>query len=158
MPFNTQLLFLATLELLDVSRLTNDPILHSPYWPPVPSKIPSDCPKFDQKAKEYPQAHVMTYHLWCSSNSYVNDSIRLCLFQQTLIGAATKWYIELPRSTDHEFNSLAMAFLTHFQLSIRYETGTYLLTLLKQDTATHISDNIHEWRRRCRLIKFEIAD
>ena len=31
MPFNTQLPFLATLELPDVSRLTNDPILYSPY-------------------------------------------------------------------------------------------------------------------------------
>lgn len=30
-PFNTELPFLATLELLDVSRLTNDLILPSPY-------------------------------------------------------------------------------------------------------------------------------
>lgn len=51
-----------------------------------------------------------------------------------------------------------MAFLTHFQFSVRYETGTYLLTSLKQYTVTHISDHIHEWRRRSRLIKFEIAD
>ena len=51
-----------------------------------------------------------------------------------------------------------MAFLTHFQLSVRNEIGAYLITSLKQDTATHISDHIHEWRRRCHLIKFEIAD
>jgi len=51
-----------------------------------------------------------------------------------------------------------MAFLTHFQLPIRYETGTHLLTSLKQDTATHISDHIHEWRWRRRLIKFWILD
>ena len=44
MTFNTQLLFLATLELPDVSKLTNDPILHNPYWPPVPTTIPGDCP------------------------------------------------------------------------------------------------------------------
>ena len=28
--------------------------------------------------------HVMTYHLWCSSNSLNDDSIQLCLFQKHL--------------------------------------------------------------------------
>jgi len=96
MPFNTQLPLLDTLELSDVSHLTNNLILHSSYWPLVPSKIPSDFPKFDGKAKEDPQAHEMTYHLYCSSNLYVDDSIRLHLFQRTLTGAAVKWYIDLP--------------------------------------------------------------
>lgn len=141
-----------------MSRLMNDPILHSPYWPPIPSKIPSDCLKFNLKAKEDPKAHVMTYHLWCSSNSYVDASIHLHLFQRTLIGTTAKWYIDLPRSTYHDYNSLAMAFLTHFHLSIRYETCTYLLTSLKKNTATHISDHIHEWRHRRFMIKFEIVD
>lgn len=50
-----------------------------------------------------------------------------------------------------------MAFLTHFQLSVHYETGTYLLTSLKQDTTTHISNHIHEWKHRCHLIKFNIS-
>ena len=80
MPFNPQLPFLATLELSDVSKLTNDPILHNSYWPPVPTKVPSHCPKFEGKAGEDPQTHVMTYHLWCSSNSWVDDSIHLHLF------------------------------------------------------------------------------
>ena len=85
-------------------------------------------------------------------------SIRLCLSQQTLTSAPTKWYIELPRSNYRDFNSLAMAFLTHFQLPVHYETGTYLLTSLKQDTTTHISDHIDEWRHRNHLIKFNIFD
>ena len=45
-----------------------------------------------------------------------------------------------------------------FQLPVRYEVGTHLLTSLKQDKATHISDHIHEWRRHRRLIKFDIPD
>ena len=114
MPFNPQLSFLATLELPEVSKLTNDPILHNPYWPLVPTKVPGDCPKFEGKVGEDPQPHVMTYHLWCSSNSLVNDSICLRLFQRTLTGAAAKWYIELPRGIFQDFNTLAMAFLTHF--------------------------------------------
>ena len=156
MPFNPQLPFLATLELPDVSKLKNDPILHNPYWPPVPTKVPGDCPKFEGKSGEDPQAHVMTYHLWCSSNSWIDDLIGLRLFQRTLTGADAKWYIELPRGIFQDFNTLTMAFLTHFQLPVRYEAGMHLLTSLKQDRATHISDHIDEWRQRHRLIKFEI--
>lgn len=158
MSFNPQLPFLTTLELLDVSKLTNDPILHNPYWPSVPTKIPSDCPKFDGKVGEDPQAHIMTYHLWCPSNSWLDDSIWLRLLQQNLTGSTAKWYIELARGSFQDFNSLATTFLTHFQLPIRYEMGTHLLTSLKQTTATHISDNIHEWRRCRHLIKFWIPD
>lgn len=95
MSFNPQLPFLATLELPDVPKLINDPILHNLYWPLVPTKIPGDCPKFDGKSGEERQAHFMTYHLWCSSNSCLDDSIHLCLFQRTLTGSAAKWYIEL---------------------------------------------------------------
>lgn len=113
-PFNTQSSFLATLELSDVSRIMNDPILHSPYFPLVLSKILSDRLKFEGNAKEDAQAHVMTYHLWCSPNSYVDDSICLQIFQRTLIGVATKWYVELPRGTYNDVNTLSMAFLTHF--------------------------------------------
>jgi hypothetical protein len=51
-----------------------------------------------------------------------------------------------------------MAFLTHYQLPIRYDTGTEILTSFKQTKGTHISDHIHEWRRRRRLIKLELPD
>lgn len=97
-----------------MSRLTNDPILHSPYWPLIPTKILGDCPKFEWKSGEDPQAHVMNYHLWCSSNSWVDDSIRLHLFQRTLTGAASKWYIELRRGVFQDFKILTMDFLTRF--------------------------------------------
>jgi hypothetical protein len=143
---NRQLPFLATLDLPDLSRLTNDPIYHSPVWPAIPAKLPSDIPKFDGKSGEDPNNHVMTFHLWCSSNSLMDDSIHLRLFQRTLTGSVEKWYIELPRASFHDFNSLAMSFLTHFQLPIRYEMGTELLTSLRQTTSVHISDHIHEWR------------
>jgi hypothetical protein len=78
---NRQLPFLTTLYLLDLSRLTNDPIFHSLVWPVIPAKLPSDIPKFDEKSGEDPNNHVMTLHLWCSSNSLMDDSICLRLFQ-----------------------------------------------------------------------------
>jgi hypothetical protein len=90
-----QLPFLATLDLPNLSRLTNDTILHFLFWPLIPAKLPSDIPKFGDKPGEDTNNHVMTFHLWCSSNSLMDDSICLCLFQRTLMGSATKWYIEL---------------------------------------------------------------
>ena len=54
------------------------------------------------------------------------------------------------------FGELAVTFLNHFQLPVRYEAGTELLANFKQDEATHISDHIQEWRRRKRLIKVHI--
>jgi hypothetical protein len=141
-----------------LSQLTNDPIFHSPVWPVIPTKLPYDIPKFDGKYGEYPNNHVMTFHLWCSSNSLMDDSIHLHIFQRTLTGSATKWYIELPRASFHDFNSLSISFLTHFQLPICYEMGTELLTSLRQTDSVDISDHIHEWRRRRRMIKVIIPD
>lgn len=43
-------------------------------------------------------------------------------------------------------------------MPVRYDNGTELLTSLKQSTSTYISDHIHEWRRRRRLVKVFIPD
>ena len=102
--------------------------------------------------------HVMTFHLWCSSNSLMDDSVRLRLFQWTLTGIAAKRYIELPQHSFVDIGSLETMFLTHFQFSIHYEMGINLLNSLRQNTSTHISDHIHEWRRQRRLIKAPILD
>jgi hypothetical protein len=150
--------FLAALDLPYLFRILNDPILHSPHWPVTLTKLPSDIPKFDGRAGEDPNNHVMTFHLWCSYNSLMDDFIRLQLFQRTLTGSTTKWYIELPRGFFNNFNTLAMAFLTHYQLPIRYEMGTKIWSSFKQSSSIHISDHIHEWRRRRRLLKVPLPD
>ena len=75
----------------------------------------------------------------------MDDSIWLRLFQRTLMGAVTKWYIELPLADFTDFGSLANAFLHHFQLPIQYDSGTEFLNSFQQGDATHISDHIHEW-------------
>ena len=96
--------------------------------------------------------------MWCSSNSLIDDSIWLRLFQHTLTYMAMKWYIELPWHSFVDFSALEIIFLTHFQLPIHYETGTYILTSLRQNTSTHISDHIHEWRWQRWLIKAPIPN
>jgi hypothetical protein len=141
-----KLLLLATLDLLDLSHLTNDPILHDMFLPSIPAKLLSHIPKFDEKPGEDPNNHVMTFHLWCSSNPLMDDSIHLRIFQRKIIGAATKWYIELPCISFFDFKSLSMDLLTHFQFPIWYKTDTELLTSLCKSSSTHISNHIHEWR------------
>jgi hypothetical protein len=130
------------LHFPDLKRLLNDPICHDPHWPPMPTKFPSDIPKFEAKPNEDPGDHVTTFHLWCSSNSLKDDSVQLQLFQHTLIGSATKWYIELDHSRYSSFGKLVMAFLNHFQLPVRYDAGTEMLTNFEQTTTDHISDHI----------------
>jgi hypothetical protein len=56
--------YLASLNIYDLTKLTNDPILCDATWPNMPTKLPSDIPKFEGKLGEDPTNHVMTFHLW----------------------------------------------------------------------------------------------
>ena len=67
--------FLATLNLLYLSKLMNDPVRHNSSWPPIFTKLPSNIPKFKGKVGDDPGDHVTTFHLWCSSNSLNNDTV-----------------------------------------------------------------------------------
>ena len=125
-PAHPRIPFLTMLNLPDLSRLTNDPVSHDPPWPVVPTKIPSDIPKFEGKYGEDPGEHVTTFHLWCSLNSLNDDSIHLRLFQCTLMGPTMKWYIELPGGTYHSFNDLSMTFINHFKIPVCYDAETKL--------------------------------
>jgi hypothetical protein len=122
----------------------------------MPKKVPSDIPKFKGKPNEDPGDHVTTFHLWCSSNSLRDDSVQLLIFQRTLIGSVAKWYIELDCSRYSCFSELAMVFLNHFQLPVRYDVGFELLANFEQTKANHISDHIQEWWHRKSLIKVPV--
>jgi hypothetical protein len=154
-PPPPQMPYLASLNIPDLTKLTNDPILHDPTWPTMPTKLPSDIPKFEGKVGDDPTNHIMTFHLWFSSNNIMDDSVRLRLFQCTLTGPSTKWYVEEKYGSHVTFESLAKAFLTFFQLPICHDNGLKLLSEFKQTSATHIADHIHEWRRRRSLCKAE---
>ena len=106
--------FLAMIDIPDLYKLTNDPIYHNLLWPPILHKILMDIPKFKWKQGEDLGTHITTYHLWCVSNSMVDDSVQLHIFPCTLIGNVAKWYIELPCMSVNTFDALAMEFLRHF--------------------------------------------
>lgn len=134
--------FLATLNFPYLSKLTNDPIRYNPCWPLVPTKLPLNIPKFEGNIGEDPANHVTTFHVWCSSNSLIEDSIRLRRFQCALTGNAAKRYIELTVGSFSTFGELATMFLNHFQFPICYDARIDLLANFQQDKATHISDHI----------------
>ena len=106
----------------------NNPVSHDPAWTTIPTKLPSDIPKFKGKANEDLGEHVTTFHLWCFSNYIHDDSICLRLFQHTLTGPAEKWYIELLGGIMLCLMTFSMTFLNHFQLPICYDVGTKLLS------------------------------
>jgi hypothetical protein len=70
-----QIPYLASLNILDLTKLTNDPILYNPTWPAMPTKLPSNISKFEGKLGDYPTNHITTFHLRCSSNNIKDDSI-----------------------------------------------------------------------------------
>jgi hypothetical protein len=120
--------YLASLNILDLTKLMNDPILHDATWPNMPTKLPPDIPKFEGKQGEDLTNHVMTFHLWCSSNNIMDDSIDLRLFQRTLTGSSAKWYVDEKSGSHVTFESLAKAFFSFFQLPVRHDTGLEILS------------------------------
>ena len=55
--------FLENLNFPYLTKLTNDPVLHSPSWTPLPTNLPLNISKFNGKPKEDRVNHVMTFHL-----------------------------------------------------------------------------------------------
>ena len=94
--------------------MINDPIHYDASWLAMPTKLPSEIPKFEGLVGEDPSNHVRSFHMWCSSTSITDDFVRLRLFQRTLIGATSKWYVDHTPSSHTTFATLAWAFLSYF--------------------------------------------
>jgi hypothetical protein len=121
-PPNSPFPYLESLNIPDLTKLTNDRILHDATFPNVPIKFPSYILKFEGKPMDDPTNHVMTLHLWFSSNNIMDDSIRLSLFQRNLIFSSTKWYVDEKAGSHVTFESLAKDFLSSFQLPVHNDT------------------------------------
>jgi hypothetical protein len=145
-PPNIPIPYLSSLKIPNLTKLMNDPILHDPTWPNMPTKLPLDILKFEGNLRKYPTNHVMKFHLWFSSNSIMDDSIHLRLFQRTLMGSLAKWYVDEKSGSHVTFKSLTKAFLSFFQLPVHHDTGLELLSDFIETNTIHIEEHIHEWR------------
>lgn len=88
----------------------------------MPTQIPLHIPKFEGNHPEDLTNHVHSFHMWCSSNSIIEDSIHVLLFQHTLTGVISKWYVNQPHASYSTFLTLYNSFLSYFQLPLQYET------------------------------------
>jgi hypothetical protein len=111
----------------------------------MPTKLPSDIPKFEGKVGDESTNHIMNFQLWFSSNNIMYESVHLRLFQCTLTSPLAKWYVEEKSGSHVTLEYLVEAFFTFFQLPIFHDNGLKLLSEFKQTSTTHIADHIHEW-------------
>lgn len=146
--------YIESLKILDLTKLTNDPILHDLTWLNMPTKLPSDIPKFKGRPREDPTNHIMYFHLWCSSNRIMEDFFHLQLFQRTLTGPSSKWYVEEKAESRSIFECLEKSFLYFFQLLVCHNTILEILSEFKQTSWIHIVNHIQEWWRRS-ICKFD---
>jgi hypothetical protein len=85
----------------------------------------------------------------------MDDSVFLRLFQRTLTGSSTKWYVDKTSGSHATFESLAKAFFSFFQLPVHHNIGLEILSEFEKTTAINIADHIHEWQRRRSLCEAE---
>ena len=76
----TKLSFLETFNLRDITKMTKNLVMHNLCCPLVPTKLLYDISKFEGKTRDDPTTHILTFRLWCSSNSLMGDGIRLRIF------------------------------------------------------------------------------
>lgn len=114
----------------------------------MPNTLPSNIPKFEGNPREDHINYVRSFHMWHSSNSIIEDTIRLRLFQCMPTRDVAKWYVDKPESTHSNFVTLAKYFFTYFQLPLYYDTSTELLASFCQTSATRLSNHVHESHRR----------
>ena len=110
----TFLPYMVGLSLSNFIQLINNPLLHDPNWPIMPTKHLSDILKFEGNPGKNPTDHVHSFHMWCLSHSITKDSIHLRLFQRTLIGVVAKLFVDQPHPSHSTFMTLAKEFLSYF--------------------------------------------
>ena len=145
-PFTTSSLsFMSNLNVLYMTKITNNPIFHDSIQPTMPTNIPSKVPKFDGKASEDLCNHIIYFHMQCSYNNITDDYTQSCLFKCTLTRVANKWHIDKPTNVHTTFSSLTYVSLTFFQLLVHYDEGLDILLTCIQFKATQIMDHPREW-------------
>lgn len=87
------------------------------------TNLPSNIPNFQGQVEKDPSNHIMSLHIWHSSNNIIEDSVHLCLFQQTLMGPVARWYVNEPNVTYGTFEGIMKAFLLFLQLPLRHDIG-----------------------------------
>lgn len=144
-PFLTPSIpFMASMNLFNLTKLTNGPIHDKPTWPAWLDKLPLDVLKFEGKVGKDPCNHVLSFDLWYSFNN--------------IVGVIAKWYIEKYTYIHTTFVSLDFLFLNFFQLFVPCDEGLKILLSCRQKTTTHIINHVHEKHHRRSLCRITLDD
>jgi len=80
----------------------------------IPTKLPSHIPKFENNIQEDPKNTFSSFHMWYSSNSFIEDNICLRRFQHMLTGATAQSYVDQQHASNSTFVILPKYFLSYF--------------------------------------------
>ncbi|GAU32216.1 hypothetical protein TSUD_277960 [Trifolium subterraneum] len=110
----------------------------------VPHKF--KVPDFEKyKGSTCPKAHLIMYARKMSTQTS-NDKLLIHYFQDSLTGAALRWYMDLDRANVSSFNDLASAFIRQYNYNSYLAPNRDELRALTQKESESFKEYAQRWR------------
>ncbi|GAU37801.1 hypothetical protein TSUD_276190 [Trifolium subterraneum] len=117
----------------------------------VPHKF--KVPDFEKyKGSTCPKAHLIMYARKMSTQSS-NDKLLIHYFQDSLTGAALRWYMDLDRANVSSFNDLASAFIRQYNYNSYLAPDRDELRALSQKEKESFKEYAQRWRELAAQIR-----
>ncbi|GAU30309.1 hypothetical protein TSUD_385300 [Trifolium subterraneum] len=117
----------------------------------VPHKF--KVPDFEKyKGSTCPKAHLIMYARKMSTQSS-NDKLLIHYFQDSLTGAALRWYMDLDRANVSSFNDLASAFIRQYNYNSYLAPDRDELRALTQKERESFKEYAQRWRELAAQIR-----
>ncbi|WJX45728.1 hypothetical protein P8452_32589 [Trifolium repens] len=117
----------------------------------VPHKF--KVPDFEKyKGSTCPKAHLIMYARKMSTQTS-NDKLLIHYFQDSLTGAASRWYMDLDRANISSFNDLASAFIKQYNYNSYLAPDRDELRALAQKERESFKEYAQRWRELAAQIR-----
>ncbi|GAU48671.1 hypothetical protein TSUD_405990 [Trifolium subterraneum] len=117
----------------------------------VPHKF--KVPDFEKyKGSTCPKAHLIMYARKMSTQTS-NDKLLIHYFQDSLTGAALRWYMDLDRANVSSFNDLASAFIRQYNYNSYLAPDMDELRALAQKETESFKEYAQRWRELAAQIR-----
>jgi hypothetical protein len=117
----------------------------------VPHKF--KVPDFEKyKGSTCPKAHLVMYARKMSTQTD-NDKLLIHCFQDSLTGAALRWYMDLDRTSIRSFNDLANAFIQQYNYNSYMAPDRDELRALSQKEKESFKEYAQRWRELAAQIR-----
>ncbi|GAU10817.1 hypothetical protein TSUD_424900, partial [Trifolium subterraneum] len=122
----------------------------------VPHKF--KVPDFEKyKGSTCPKAHLIMYARKMSTQTS-NDKLLIHYFQDSLTGAALRWYMDLDRANVSSFNDLASAFIRQYNYNSYLAPDRDELRALTQNERESFKEYAQRWRELAAQIRPPIEE